>query len=481
MNRSTEPDFDQRIADWLEDEPNLAPRQALETVLAAYPSIPQRRTLRAPRRLSTMTMPIRLATAALIGVLVVGAAFYLSRPDQSAIGGPSPKPSPSQIASVPASQSASPSLAVVVPTSSSVVSARAPGWSATGGMTEARTQYTATLLSDGKVLVAGGGDRGTTSAELYDPGSGTWSATGSMHGARRGQTATRLLNGTVLVAGGTNDLGDPRRLRTAELYDPVGGTWTATGDMLGAGVGYTATLLSDGRVLVVGGEFGSPSAELYDPGSGTWTATGDMPVGRFGYTATLLRDGRVLVTGGLQARGGARGPTAELYDPSTGSWSATGNMQHDRHGHTATLLPDGRVLVAGGVQIGAKQNLGTGLYKELASAELYDPASGTWTATGNMVRRATVAGLSPAATLLPDGKVLVAGGFRSDGNGALASAELYDPVSGTWTATSSMDEARAEQTATLLLDGKVLVAGGVINGSFSPVASAELYDPGSGN
>jgi hypothetical protein len=157
-------------------------------------------------------------------------------------------------------------------------------------------------------------------------------------------------------------------------------------------------------------------------------------------------------------------------------------MHQDRWGHTATLLPDGRVLVAGGVQVGAKQNLRTGFYPELASAEVYDPASGTWTATGNMVRgtSASSGGVVPA-TLLPDGKVLVAGGYRSDDKGALASAELYDPISGTWTATSSMDVARAEQTATLLLDGKVLVAGGVISGSFSRVASAELYDPGSGN
>ena len=126
MNRPTEPDFDQRIADWLEDEPNLAPRQALETVLAAYPSIPQRRTLRAPWRFTTMTLPIRLATAAVIGVLAVGAAFYLARPDQPAIGGPSPEPSASHIASVPANPSASPSLAVIQPLG--------PPWIATGNM-----------------------------------------------------------------------------------------------------------------------------------------------------------------------------------------------------------------------------------------------------------------------------------------------------------------------------------------------------------
>ena len=98
MNRSTEPDFDQRIADWLEDDPNLAPRQALETVMAAYPSIPQRRTVRAPRRFTTMTMPLRLATAAVIGVLVVGGAYYLTRPGLPAIGGPGPSPTDTALA-----------------------------------------------------------------------------------------------------------------------------------------------------------------------------------------------------------------------------------------------------------------------------------------------------------------------------------------------------------------------------------------------
>ena len=110
MNRSTELDFDQRISDWLEDDPNLAPRQAIETVLAAYPSIPQRRPMGLPRRLTTMTMPIRLATAAVVGVLAVGGAYYLSQPAQPAVGPPAPtssaSPSPAPTSQPPATSAA---------------------------------------------------------------------------------------------------------------------------------------------------------------------------------------------------------------------------------------------------------------------------------------------------------------------------------------------------------------------------------------
>jgi Kelch motif/Galactose oxidase, central domain len=360
--------------------------------------------------------------------------------------------------------------------SSSIVQARAPGWSATGGMIEARTAFTATLLLDGKVLVAGGrpgplGDgAATSSAELYDPGSGTWSATGSMRGAREGQIATRLQNGTVLVAAGYGPRPGSRftELATAELYDPISGIWTPTGDMVSADR-RTATLLLNGQALAVGGNLNPNEPELFDPDSGTWTATGSLTrLRREGSTATLMRDGKVLVTGGL---GRVNDPaSAELYDPSSGSWTATRNMKVRRTSATATVLADGRVLVVGGASYDRDPT-------PLATAELYDPISGSWTATGNMV---TTRGGGYSVTVLPDGKVLLAGGFRSNGSRTLASAELYDPGTGTWTAASNLDTPRAGQTATLLPDGTVLVVGGV-GGNGKSLASAELYDPGIGN
>ncbi len=372
----------------------------------------------------------------------------------------------SGIVKLPVSVETSPTPSSTAQGSSSASSTpdqTAPAWTATGSMIEAGG-WMATLLRDGRVLAAGGGRAGS-SAELYDPDSGSWTATGAMIEGR--QTATLLTDGRVLVTGGSG---------SAELYDADAGSWTATGHMIEDQLGHIATLLTDGRVLVTGGyrvdvsgNFVNilDSAELYDPVSGTWTVTANMTGVRIAHSATLLRDGRVLVAGGGSSGDGDGGPlaTAELYDPRTGTCTATGSMI-EAGSHTAVLLADGRVLVAGGGR-------GDG-----ASAELYDPSTGSWTATGNLVEGR----FGPSATLLLDGRVLVAGG-NSNG-GLLASAELYDPSSGSWAATPDMAGVRAGHTATLLRDGKVLVAGGSSkdgsDGDSGPLASAELYDPGSG-
>jgi hypothetical protein len=249
---------------------------------------------------------------------------------------------------------------------------------------------------------------------------------------------------------------------TAELYDPGTGSWTRTGDTLTTYRAHGLTPLKDGRVLICGGG----TSELYDPVSGLWFSAGAMVSVRFHHTATRLLDGRVLVVGGADGEhGGTALASAELYDPATGSWSATGPLGVARRFHAAVLVSGGKVLVMGGLD--ASGNL-------LTSAELYDPATGSWSATGAMgVGRAW-----HSATPLGSGRVLVVGGAGID-QALGASAELYDPETGSWSATGAMATPRRFHSATLLPGGKVLVAGG-FHEYTGIVTSAELYDPAGG-
>jgi hypothetical protein len=329
----------------------------------------------------------------------------------------------------------------------------------TGTMSSGRSGHTATLLLNGKVLVAAGSSTAPylSSAEVYDPATETWTATGALSQGRDQHTATLLPNGKVLVAGGYSGDYSGSTLSSAEVYDPATGTWTATGALNTGRWLHAATLLPNGLVLVSGGYCGSEcltgTAEIYDPATGKWTPTGAMNQGRIAHTATVLSNGKVLVAAGYFASTGA-----ELYDPATGTWTTTGTMSTARSWHKAVLLTSGQVLVVGSHP------------SPLSSTELYNPATGTWTATGALITSREF----NTATLLPDGKVLVAGS-RSGNDLGLSSAELYDAATGTWTATGALNTGRWGRTATLLPSGKVLMAGGWNGG---PVLTAELYDSG---
>jgi hypothetical protein len=364
-------------------------------------------------------------------------------------------------------------LCASLTTFSSTASAQQGVFVITGSLNNYRDNHTATLLNSGKVLIAGGMGQGGSSqnnfsiasAELYDPAAGIFTLTGSMNDVRQNHTATLLNNGIVLIAGGQGAGGVV--LASAELYDPTSGTFTLTGSLNTARQHHTATLLNNGKVLIVGGQADAgnslATAELYDPATGTFTPTGSLNTARTYSTAALVNNGKVLIAGGddVTSSGGSALGSAELYDPATGVFTATGNLNTARSVHTATLLNNGMVLVTGGGGTGTN---GTVI---LASAELYASPTGTFTSTGSLNNGRA----NHTATLLNNGTVLVAGGF---GAGFLTSAELYEPTTGTFTVTGSLNQARDSHTATLLNNQTVLIAGGFLYPS--EIASAELYE-----
>jgi hypothetical protein len=365
----------------------------------------------------------------------------------------------------------------------SVVTAQSPGkFTETGNMTAAHAGATGTLMPNGKVLIASKDG----SAEVYDPATGSFTTAGHIASLWLSSTTTLLGDGTVLVVGndGTQN--------SAYEYDSAVQTFTLVGSTVTGQRGGWATLLRSGKVLIAGGVTGylnggvaqMANPEVYDPSTGKFTATGafatkgtlDVKGGPDISTASLLPDGRVLF---------AAEPSSEVYDPVSGSFSLTGSMttlcaDGEKptyiESRTATVLQNGRVLLTGGV------NEDCGYF---ANAELYDPSNGKFNSTGDMTRSR----YNHTATLLPDGTVLIAGGESTECSagrcifsGTTASAESYDPSTGTFATIGNMTAARTGQTATLLKNGTVLIAGGYAYGpgmaTFpQDLNSAELYAP----
>ena len=437
-------------------EADTIARAAIATQTTGVPR--RRRALRPTGRLGRGRGITLLAAAALLlvgGALAAGSGI-LRLPTVVP-----PSPAPSFRAVADASPDTSPTPSDAPEPSASPIPAAGPGgrWIAAGTMGTARWDHAAVRLLDGRVLVAGGtlkwedrrdGQTDLTSAELYDPVTGTWSATGSMLKHGGGFPAILLRDGRVLVGDFDDPNADDSTLG-AELYDPVSGSWTATGEPLFEGV--TATMLRDGRVLVTG----NGGAELYDPDSGTWSATGAMIHPRHSHTATLLRDGRVLVAGG-HAPADFATDSAELYDPETGAWTATANMQTEQMTNAAFLQPDGKVLVLGSESI-----------------EVYDPAAGTWTTVAERTEFRY-----ERATPLSDGTVLVTGLFdpNVEAQPPCTATAVHDPRIGSWTTASSMLRC-GHGSFTPLLDGTVLAAGGndCLEDVCVATAAAELYVP----
>lgn len=344
-------------------------------------------------------------------------------------------------------------------------------------MNVARATHTATLLNNGTVLVTGGltliGPASDT-AEIYDPGTHAWRLLPArMTVSRADARAVKLQDGRVLIVGGAAS-------PSAEIFDPLTEQFSATGaptTLFGNAYHSSLILLDDGRVLGVTGTLTSfiypfPGAsEIYDPATNTWTATADIPVGVSAAASVKLQNGKVLATGGYDGFTRTAYGTVEMYDPLADSSQAMASLLQSRLDHTATLLPDGKVLIAGGTDPSYSTNL-----VELYDASVQPNGSSSFTAPLQDRRR------HHTATQIPNGDVLVIGGFQSPHGGFidayLASAELYSVTDGTWSPAGSMATPRSHHTATLLPSGQVLVTGGGtqgVNCCDPPTNSTEIW------
>lgn len=391
--------------------------------------------------------------------------------------GDSPMASPSDSPTASPGESPSPSV-VPSPTRDAAFTFGPAGIFKAAGTT-AINPTMSYLTPDGHVLLIGGDSTGNAS-ELYDPTSGKFTAIGPAAEYHWRGTLTRLADGRALLVGG---FGQTDQLATAEIFDPATGKFTITGSLAAPRFDFSAARLQNGQVLVVGGSrwvnsdgntVYQSSAEIYDPAAGKFHPAGDMTIARNQPVVVTLQDGRVLIAGGQSKQAFGSLASAEIYDPATGKFTATGPMTVSRAVGVGTLLQDGRVLIFGGDD----DMMG------VQYADLYDPSTGTFSKTGPEV----IDRFSHTVTLLADGRVLIAGGYAGPGGVAsvdlsifamtesryLSAAELYDPIKGTFIRIGNMTTTRVDFTATLLLDGRVLIAGGDLR---DPRNRAELYVP----
>ncbi|NOX37837.1 MAG: T9SS type A sorting domain-containing protein [Calditrichaeota bacterium] len=325
-----------------------------------------------------------------------------------------------------------------------------------------RQGHASVVLPGGDVLVTGGWsiyrESPTDSCEIYDVSTGKWRYTSNMNSGRANHKLVLLHTGEVLAIGGYKN-------RSCEIFDPETEQWRWT-DSLNTERNsfFTATLLSDGRVLVTGGFVGlsypyEKSAEIYDPWLERWQFVDSMRYGRKGHTATLLMDGRVLVVGGSSVK------RCELFDPNTGQWQLAAELDSSRERHSDILLPDGRVLVMGGRDRERR--------KWLSSCELYDPENNSWQRVGDMFEGR----ISHYSLLLPNGRILVAGGSVN------ITWELYDPENFQPVYLGSYPVVKEIPTMNLLPDGRILSIGGRSWTDTTgiplvfPTEMCEIYDP----
>ena len=310
------------------------------------------------------------------------------------------------------------------------------------------------------------GQIAVAASEIFDPASGVWQNTGSMHQARRGHQAVVLGDGRVLVAGG---ISEGELLSSAEIYDPATGQWTTAAPMTTPRLGNTLTLLSNGNVLATGGTSADTAAgagggqtirpdataEVYNVQTGRWTKTaGAMTTPRFEHTATLLDDGRVLVVGGQgpPISGSSQAlATTEIYDPAVDSFRRSNDLTDARANHAAVKLPDRTVLVVGGAG-------GTNGDTSLATTEVFNPGDGSWTTLGALSGSRT----GHAAVVFSDGRVLVAGGesVTRGSRRSLNTAEIFILERREWRSAGNMNCPRSEAGATVLGDGSAIVVAG---------------------